>query len=65
MQLSEVLGVSSRQIERLTVAGVLKPVRCKANGRARTPGRLDASAARNDRRQARARVHRVAASLYG
>jgi phage terminase Nu1 subunit (DNA packaging protein) len=33
MQLSEVLGVSSRQIERLTVAGVLKPVRCKANGR--------------------------------
>jgi hypothetical protein len=31
-QLSEVPGVSSRQIERLAVDGVLTKVRCKANG---------------------------------
>jgi phage terminase Nu1 subunit (DNA packaging protein) len=32
-QLGEVLGVTSRQIERLAVDGVLKPVRCKARGK--------------------------------
>jgi phage terminase Nu1 subunit (DNA packaging protein) len=32
-QLAEVIGVTSRQIERLAVDGVLKPVRCKLRGK--------------------------------
>jgi phage terminase Nu1 subunit (DNA packaging protein) len=32
-QLAEVIGVTLRQIERLAVAGVLKPVRCKLRGK--------------------------------